>query len=163
MTLGSLAGLVGFIAACALAASMGVLFRPGTWYEQLDKPSWRPPNRAFAPTWTVLYLMIAVSGWLVWREAGFAGAAQPLAVYFLQLALNAAWTPIFFGLHRIGLALFEIVLLWLAIVATVVLFHPLHAAAAWLLVPYLAWVSFAVALTFAIWRRNRVRRETPVA
>ena len=99
--------------------------------------------------------MIALSGWLVWSEAGIAGAALPLAVYTLQLLLNAAWTPIFFGLHRPGLALLEILILWLAIVATIVLFHPVSPVAAWLLVPYLAWVSFASALNFSIWLRNR--------
>jgi tryptophan-rich sensory protein len=96
----------------------GAFFRPGEWYERLKKPSWRPPNRLFAPVWTVLYVMIAVSGWLVWREFGFAGAVLPLAVYALQLVLNAAWTPLFFGLHRPDLAFVDIVLVWLSIVAT---------------------------------------------
>ena len=91
--------LLGFIAASFLAAMTGPFFRPGEWYERLNKPSWRPPNRLFAPVWTVLYVMIAVSGWLVWREVGFAGAALPLTVYALQLVLNAAWTPLFFGLR----------------------------------------------------------------
>jgi tryptophan-rich sensory protein len=120
----------------------------------LAKPSWRPPNWLFAPVWTVLYLMIAVSGWLVWREAGVAGAKIPLTVYAIQLVLNAAWTPIFFGLHRPDLAFFEIVLIWLSIVATILLFYPIHAGAAWLLVPYLGWVTFAAALNFAIWSLN---------
>ncbi len=98
--------------------------------------------------------MIAVSGWLVWREAGFAGATLPLAVYGLQLVLNAAWTPIFFGLHRPNLAFLNIVLVWLSIVATMLLFYPINAVAASLLLPYLAWVTFAAALNFAIWRLN---------
>ena len=96
--------------------------------------------------------MIALSGWLVWREAGLGGAALPL--YALQLILNAAWTPIFFGLRRPDLAVIEIVMLWASIVATIALFHPISPSAAWLLVPYLAWVSFASALNFSIWRRN---------
>lgn len=154
MDLTSILGLIGFGAACALAASMGSIFRPGDWYERLDKPAWRPPNWAFAPAWTILYLMIAVSGWLVWRRHGFAGATLPLAIYAMQLLLNMAWTPIFFGLRRPGFAFAEILLLWLAIVATIVSFAPLHAAA-WLLVPYLAWVTFAAALNFSVWRRNR--------
>ncbi len=95
MSASSLLVLLGFIAACLLAALTGAAFRPGEWYERLAKPAWRPPNRLFAPVWTVLYLTIAVSGWLVWREAGFAGAALPLAVYGLQLVLNAAWTTAF--------------------------------------------------------------------
>ncbi len=99
--------------------------------------------------------MIAVSGWLVWQRAGFAGAALPLAVYAVQLALNAAWTPLFFGLHRPDLGFLDIVLVWLSIVATSALFYPIHAGAALLLIPYLAWVTFAAALNFAVWRLNR--------
>jgi tryptophan-rich sensory protein len=145
---------VGFVAACFLAAMTGALFRPGEWYERLKKPAWRPPNRLFAPVWTILYLMIAISGWLVWREAGFTGAALPLAVYALKLLLNAAWTPLFFGLHRPDLGFVDIVLLWLSIVATIMLFVPISFGAALLLVPYLAWVTFATALNFAVWRLN---------
>jgi len=147
-------GLAGFMAACFLAAMTGAFFRPGQWYERLKKPSWRPPNRLFAPVWTILYVMIAISGWLVWRDAGFAGAALPLGVYFLQLLLNAAWTPLFFGLHRPDLGFVGIVLLWLSIIATIVLFWPIHAGAAALLLPYLAWVTFAAALNLAVWRLN---------
>lgn len=154
MDASSLVALLGFIVACFLAALAGTFFRPGDWYERLAKPSWRPPNRLFAPVWTILYVMIAVSGWLVWREAGFAGATLPLAVYGLQLVLNAAWTPIFFGLHRPNLAFLNIVLVWLSIVATMLLFYPINAVAASLLLPYLAWVTFAAALNFAIWRLN---------
>ena len=150
----SLLMMIAFGAASFGAAGTGAIFRPGDWYKQLDKPRWRPPDWLFAPVWTVLYVLIAVSGWLVWHEAGFSGAALPLGVYALQLLLNAAWTPIFFGLHRPGLAMVEIAILWGSIVATMLLFHPVSAAAAWLLVPYLAWVSFASALNFAIWRRN---------
>lgn len=146
--------LPGFIAACFLAAMTGAFFRPGEWYERLKKPPWRPPNWLFAPVWTILYVMIAVSGWLVWREAGFAGAALPLAVYALQLVLNAIWTPLFFGLHRPDLVFVDIVLVWLSIVATIVRFAPIHAGAALLLVPYLVWVTFATALNFAVWRLN---------
>jgi tryptophan-rich sensory protein len=147
--------LIPFAASCFVAAAMGAIFRPGEWYRRLDKPHWRPPDWLFAPVWAVLYVAIAVSGWLVWREAGIAGAALPLTVYALQLLLNAAWTPIFFGLKRPDLGLAEIGLLWVAIVATIMLFHPVSPTAAWLLVPYLAWVSFASALTHSVWRRNR--------
>ena len=154
MDLISLAVLIVFIAACFGAAASGAFFKPGAWYERLDKPSWRPPNRLFAPVWTILYLMIAVSGWLIWRQAGFAGAALPLAVFALQLILNAAWTPLFFGLRRPDLGFVDIVLVWLSIVATIMLFQPVSAIAALLLVPYLAWVTFAAVLNFSIWRRN---------
>lgn len=154
MDLASVIVLIGFIGACLLAATTGATFRPGDWYEQLKKPSWRPPNWVFAPAWAVLYLTIAVSGWLVWRTAGFAGAAAPLSIYLLQLGLNAAWSAIFFGMRRPDLAFVEIILLWLSIVATIAAFHPVNAAAAWLLLPYLAWATFAAVLNFTVWRMN---------
>jgi translocator protein len=151
----SILALIVFVGACFIAAAMGALFPPGDWYERLAKPSWRPPNWLFAPVWTAIYLTIAVSGWLVWRKYGLAGAALPLAIYGLQLVLNAAWTPIFFGLRRPDLAFFEIIVLWMAIVATIAIFYPIHPGAALLLVPYLAWVTFAAALNFSVWRLNQ--------
>lgn len=154
MSFSSFLMFLGFVAASVLAALSGAFIRPGEWYERLAKPSWRPPNRLFPPVWSILYVMIAVSGWLVWREAGFSGAAVPLTVFCLQLALNAAWTPIFFGLHRIDLGLAAIVLVWISIVATIVVFYPISSLAAFLLIPYLFWVTFAVALNFSIWRSN---------
>jgi len=146
--------LIGFIGACLLAARVGAAYRPGDWYEQLRKPAW-PPNWVFPPAWAVLYLTIAVSGWLVWRTSGSAGAALPFAICLLQLVLNAAWSPIFFGIRRPDLAFMEIVILWFSIVATIATFHSLNAVAAWLLLPYLGWVTFAAALNFTIWRMNR--------
>ena len=147
--------LIGFVGACLLAARVGAAYRPGDWYERLAKPRWRPPNWLFPPTWAVLYLTIAVSGWLVWRTSGFEGTPLPLAIYLLQLVLNAAWSPIFFGMRRPDLAFVEIVMLWSSILATIATFYSLSAAAAWLLVPYLAWVTFAGVLNFTIWRLNR--------
>jgi tryptophan-rich sensory protein len=155
MDISSIIVLIGFVGTCSLAAMTGAMFRPGDWYEQLRKPAWRPPNWVFPPAWAFLYLTIAVSGWLVWLTAGLAGAVLPLAIYLVQLVLNAAWTPIFFGLHRPDLAFIEIVVLWLSIVATMAAFHPVNAAAAWLLLPYLLWVTFAAALNFTVWRLNR--------
>ncbi|ABC93810.1 tryptophan rich sensory protein (plasmid) [Rhizobium etli CFN 42] len=155
MDMNPLLVLVAFQVASFAAAATGVMFRPGDWYKQLDKPDWRPPDWLFAPVWTVLYASIGLSGWLLWREAGNTGAALPLGVYAVQLLLNAAWSPLFFGLHRPGLAAVEIMLLWAAILATILLFYPANAAAALLLVPYLMWVSFAAALNLSIWRRNR--------
>jgi benzodiazapine receptor len=155
MDLISIAVLVGFVAACFLAAATGIVFKPGEWYERLRKPLWRPPNWLFAPVWTALYLMIAFAGWLVWRTAGFGGAAVALGLYALQLVLNAAWTPVFFGLHRPDLGFAVIVCLWLAIAATIVAFAPVNGVAALMMTPYLAWVSFASLLNFAVWRLNR--------
>jgi len=150
--------LLVFLLACAAAAAPGLVFRPGEWYRRLAKPAWRPPDRLFGPVWLLLYLSIAVSGWLVWRRAGLAGAgAAALGVYALQLVLNGLWSAIFFGLHRPDLAFAEIVVLWLSIVATIVLFHPLDAAAAYLLTPYAAWAAFAAVLNFRVWRLNPER------
>ncbi|MFU0504677.1 TspO/MBR family protein [Pseudaminobacter sp. NGMCC 1.201702] len=150
----SLLALLGFGVASFAAGIGGIAFRPGEWYQRLNKPSWRPPDWLFGPVWTFLYLTIALAGWLVWQEAGFGGAELPLSVYGIQLLLNAAWSPIVFGLHRIGWALAEMVFLWLSIVATIILFYPIHTAAAALLVPYLCWVSFALLLNLSVWRRN---------
>jgi tryptophan-rich sensory protein len=148
--------LLGFIGICFLAAMSGAIFRPGDWYEDLAKPNWRPPRWLFAPAWSVLYLTIAISGWLVWRRWGFAGAEVPLIVYFVSLAINSTWSMFFFGLHRPGLAFADLLLLWLSIVATIWTFYPVEPDAAFLLLPYLCWVTFAGALNFTIWRMNRV-------
>lgn len=161
MSLMSIAVLIGFLAACLLAAAGGILFKPGEWYERLRKPSWRPPNRLFAPVWTLLYLTIALSGWLVWHTAGFGGAGLALTLYALQLLLNAAWTPVFFGLHRLDLGFAVIVLLWLAIAATIVAFALVSGVAALLMIPYLAWVSFAAMLNYTVWQMNRAGLPPP--
>lgn len=150
-------GLLGFLGACFAVSTSGAVFMPGDWYEGLAKPPWNPPNWLFPPAWAVLYVTIAVAGWMVWRRVGFAGAAVPLAIYRVQLLLNAGWSAVFFGLRRPDWAFAEVALLWLSILATILAFHPLHAGAAWLLVPYLAWVSFAAVLNFSVWRRNRER------
>jgi translocator protein len=155
MDTSSILALIVFVGACFIAAATSALFPPGDWYERLAKPSWRPPNWLFAPVWSAIYLTIAVSGWLVWRKYGLAGATWPLAIYVLQLVLNAAWTPIFFGLRRPDLAFFEIILLLMAIAATIAIFYPIHTGAALLLVPYLAWVTFAAALNYSVWRLNQ--------
>lgn len=150
----AIATLIGFVAACAIAAATAGFYRPGEWYERLAKPGWKPPNWLFGPVWLVLYGMIAVSGWLVWRQVGWQGGALPLGLFAVQLVLNGLWSALFFGLRRIGLACIEMAALWLAIAATIAAFHPVHAGAAYLLMPYLAWVSFAFVLNFSIWRLN---------
>lgn len=154
MSWSDIAGLIGFVLACLATASSGAVFKPGAWYDGLAKPWWRPPNWAFPIVWSVLYLMIAISGWLVWRKAGLAGAALPLAVYALQLGLNAAWSGFFFGMKRMDLAFADVCALWLSIAAMIGLFGPIDAAAAWLLVPYLAWVSIAAYLNWTMMRLN---------
>lgn len=140
-----------FVVIVAAVGSVGSLFMPGAWYAGLVKPAWTPPNWLFGPVWSVLYLMIAVAGWLVWQSAE-AGPARWLWV--AQLALNGLWSPVMFGAHRIELALVVIVLMWLAIAAFIAVAWPRARVAALLFVPYLAWVSYATALNFAIWRLN---------
>jgi tryptophan-rich sensory protein len=148
-------GLVVFLAVVFAAASFGAIFQPGTWYAGLTKPSWNPPSWVFGPVWTVLYVLIAVAAWLVWKDRGsIAAAAAPLTAWLVQLVLNALWSWLFFGMHRPGLALMDIALLWIAIVVTIVLFWGVRPVAGALLVPYLAWVSFATALNAALWRLN---------
>jgi tryptophan-rich sensory protein len=126
---------------------------PG-WYAGLAKPSFTPPTWVFGPVWSTLYLMMAVAAWLVWRAGGWLYAHVALAIYGGQLALNLLWSILFFGLHRIGPAAIEIVLLDAAIIATIIAFRRHSARAAWLLVPYLLWVGYASALSIAIWRLN---------
>lgn len=147
-------GLVAFGAAVAAAALLGALAVGNARqdYAALEQPSWAPPAAVFGPVWTVLYAMIAVSGWLVWRVVGLHRALIPYAV---QLALNALWTPLFFGAGAYGVAAVEIVVLWVAIGATVVAFWRVHRGAALLLLPYWLWVTFATALNISIWWLNR--------
>jgi benzodiazapine receptor len=147
---------LGFVAICFLAASSGGFFRPGEWYEGLRKPWWRPPKWLFAPAWSVLYFTIAVSGWLVWRRAGF--ASETFGIYLISLCFNAAWSACFFGLRRMDIAFVDVILMWLSIAATIYVFYPIEMRAALLLVPYLCWVSFAGVLNFTIWQMNRAPR-----
>lgn len=127
---------------------------PSDWYQQLAKPSWTPPNTVFAPVWTLLYILMAVAAWLVWKRAGFAGAAWPLGLYLVQLALNGGWSWLFFGRHEIGFALLDLAALWTVLLATTILFWRVQLVAGALLLPYLAWVSFAGALNLSLWRLN---------
>lgn len=150
----SMLGLAGCLAACFGAASLGAVFMPGEWYAALKKPSWNPPAWIFGPVWTALYTMMAVSAWLVWKRGGFTRQRRALTLFLGQLVLNAAWTPLFFGLHRTGLAFAEIIMLWVAIASTLAAFHSVSRPAAWLLVPYLAWVTFAAILNGTLWRMN---------
>jgi len=148
-------GLIVWLAVTFAAASFGSLFRPGAWYEALAKPSWTPPNSVFGPVWTALYLLMGVAAWLVWRQAGYRASATALRLYLGQLALNALWSALFFGLRSLLGSALEIVLLWTGILATTIVFWKSSRAAGLLLVPYLLWVSYATALNWAIWALNR--------
>jgi translocator protein len=146
--------LVAFLVLCLLvggAASYATTQSVAEWYPTLNKPDWRPPNWLFGPVWTVLYVMIAVAGWLVWKQ-GRASAA--MAMWAVQLALNFAWSFSFFGAQSPGLGLINIVAMWIAIVATIYLFWARSRLAALLFVPYLCWVSFATALNYSIYMLN---------
>lgn len=156
----SLVAFVPFLLAVVAAGSSGVLFEvDGAWYRDLRAPSFRPPSWVFGPVWSLLYLMIAVAGWRLALQAGSArpeaaAAGLALGLWALQITLNALWTPAFFGAHALGAALLVIGALWLAILALIVVSWRVDRLAAGLLVPYLAWVSFAVVLNFAYWRLN---------
>jgi tryptophan-rich sensory protein len=130
--------------------AVGALFPADEWYAALRKPSWTPPNWVFPVVWPVLYTLMGVAAWLVWRGAGFAGAGLALGIFLAQLAVNALWSYLFFGLHRTELGLLDIALLWVLIVATILAFRKHSPAAAWLLAPYLLWVSYAAALNAGI-------------
>ena len=149
-------GLAGWLLATMSAAVVGALSTRNAreFYGRLNKPRWAPPGWLFGPVWTVLYLMMAVASWLVWRRAGWGGAPTALALFVAQLVFNAAWSWVFFSWRRGGLATVTIVLLLGLIVATLATFAPIHLGAAGLMVPYLAWVAFASALTYSVWRGN---------
>jgi tryptophan-rich sensory protein len=148
-------GLAAFVVMCfgvSLLGGRATLPALAHWYPALVKPSWTPPGWVFGPVWTLLYPMVAVAGWLAWREGR---SRRGTLLYLLQLALNAAWPWIFFGERRLGWALVAIAGLWLAILGTIVAFwRTTSRGAALLLVPYLAWVGFALALNAAIWWLN---------
>jgi benzodiazapine receptor len=154
--------VVRLIVACGVSLGAGLTGslvmiggRAPSWYATLAKPSFTPPNWVFGPVWTVLYFLMGIAAFLVWRKGlSCAGVKTALAWFLVQLGLNAVWTPVFFGLHRIGLALAVIVLLWLAIIATMYRFFRISRPSGLLLVPYLLWVSFAVVLNASFWRLN---------
>ncbi len=133
---------------------MGGLFLPGEWYAALRKPAWNPPSWIFGPVWTALYIAMAVAAWLVWLRGGFRSQRKALSLFLTQLLFNALWSPLFFGLRSPALALANILLLWLAVLGTIVAFWRARPIAGAILVPYLAWVSFATALNFALWNLN---------
>lgn len=148
------AGLVVWVAVSFLPSLAAVGIQPGEWYNQLNRPSWTPPNWVFGPVWTALYLMMGIAAWIIWLQPAGAPRRQALAAFFVQLVFNAAWTPLFFGLKMPGLALVDIVLMWLAIAITIILFWRIRPAAGMLLVPYLAWVSYATTLNAGFWYLN---------
>jgi tryptophan-rich sensory protein len=140
-----------FLAACAAAGMTGGLFPPGPWYRNLSKPSWTPPDWLFPVAWSILYLCMAGAGA---RVAMAEGNGIAMALWSLQIALNALWTPVFFGLQRIKLGMYVLIALWVSVAGSVLVFWQVDMIAALLFLPYLAWVSVAGALNASVWRLN---------
>ena len=149
-------GLLGWAIVTFLAAALGARasISAAEFYAGLALPAWAPPASVFGPVWTLLYALMALAAWLVWRQGGWRAATPALVLYLLQLALNVLWSWLFFGWKQGALAFADILLLLVLIVATVVAFYRVRPAAAWLLLPYLAWVAFASALNYAVWQAN---------
>ncbi|MBD3278307.1 MAG: tryptophan-rich sensory protein [Candidatus Aegiribacteria sp.] len=146
--------LAGCIVVSLLAGFIGSMFPPGEWYQTLAKPSFNPPGYVFGPVWTVLYILMGVAAWLVIRKVGFANGRVPLMFFGFQLVLNALWSYLFFGRRLIGVAFFEIIVLWVLILVTLILFWRVRRLAGVLMLPYILWVSFASVLNFSLWRLN---------
>ena len=150
-------GLMAFLLACFVVSGLGALATAtgvDGWYRTLVKPGFNPPDWVFAPVWTVLYLMMAIAAWRVWRTEAFVTRRYALTAFGVQLGLNLLWSILFFGLQQIGLALFEISLLLLSIAICILLFWRVERLAGWLLVPYLLWVAFAAVLNLSLWLLN---------
>lgn len=149
-------GLVGWLAVTLAAAALGARasITAAEFYGQLVQPSWAPPASVFGPVWTLLYVLMALSAWLVWRQGGWRSNRTALGLYVAQLVVNVLWSWLFFAGKLGGAAFADILLLLVLIVATMLAFARRRAVAAWLLLPYLAWVSFATALNHAVWQLN---------
>jgi translocator protein len=141
-----------FLIACAAAASTGFFFKPGSWYESLQKPGFTPPNWMFPLAWTTIYLLLA---WAGYRLAQLPGSQTVLALWATQIALNTLWTPVFFGAHRIAAGMVILALLWAVVAVMVVMAVQLDVVTGLILFPYLAWLCVAAALNFSILRHNR--------
>lgn len=150
-------GLVVFLVVCLAVSGIGGAITAtsvGTWYQALQKPPFNPPDWIFAPVWTVLFILMGIAAWRVWRRAGFAAGRNALTVFAVQLGLNLAWSFLFFGLQRVGLALFEIIILLLAIVVNTILFWQIDRFAGALFVPYVLWSTYAMILNISLWLLN---------
>ena len=140
-----------FLSACAAAAATGALFETGAWYRSLTKPSWNPPDWVFPLAWTSIYLCISVAGA---RVALSESNVLALSLFALQFPINTLWTPVFFGLRRMGAAFVIVIAMWIAVAASTVAFFAVDFWAGMLMMPYLAWVTIASALNWSIWRLN---------
>jgi tryptophan-rich sensory protein len=148
--------LISILSTLLVGYVSGMLTRSeiGTWYATLTKPSFNPPNYIFGPVWTLLYLMMGIAFYLIWRSTAQPGRRNAILLFLVQLAFNFCWSLIFFNLHRLDLSLIWIIILLLLIAATIWQFSRISRVAAALLVPYLLWVSFATVLNFSLWQLN---------
>lgn len=145
--------LVAFLALVVLVSWWGSRFVPGEWYAGLTKPAWNPPNWLFGPVWSALYVMMAIAAWQVWN-ADHPRRILAIAAFVVQLALNGAWSWLFFGLHRPGVAMADLALLIVLVAVTMGLFFSVRRSAGLLLLPYIAWLGFAWFLNVTLWRLN---------
>lgn len=150
--------MLGAIAICELAGGIGAIFTTpaiNSWYAKLARPALAPPNWIFAPVWTTLFVLMGISAFLIWQKGLERREVKTaLTIFAIQLALNVLWSVLFFGLHSPGFAFIEIIILWLAILTSIITFVKISKVAAWLLAPYILWVSFAGYLNFMIWALN---------
>lgn len=152
-----IAGLLIFLALCLVVSGIGGAITAtsvGTWYQALEKPTFNPPDWVFAPVWTTLYVMMAIAGWRAWRRLGFEAGRKSLTMFAVQLGLNLIWSILFFGLQRIDLALVEIIILLVTIVANTVMFWRVDRLAGALFLPYVLWVAYATVLNASLWWLN---------
>ncbi len=149
-------GFVAWLGVSIIAAAIGgaASVGAGSFYTQLVRPEWAPPPGLFGPVWTALYTLMGIAAWIIWRVGGFQAARTALALFLVQLAVNALWSWLFFGWQLGAAAFANIILLWVLIIATLLFFWRIRPLAGLLLIPYLLWVSFAAALNYAIWQLN---------
>lgn len=155
-TKNSLLGLIGWLALCFAASAIGAFasIQAKAFYGSLVQPDWAPPGSVFGPVWMMLYALMGIAAWLVWHSGGFIRHGNALSLFIMQLGINALWSWLFFAWHKGAWAFADIVLLWLLIVVVIIDCWRVRPLAGVLLLPYLAWVSFAAALNFQVWRLN---------
>ncbi|MEO5683025.1 MAG: TspO/MBR family protein [Chitinophagaceae bacterium] len=149
--------IISIVLAVGIGSLGGIFTAPEiqSWFLHLNKPAWNPPNWLFAPVWTSLYIMMGIAFYLVWKDPSNTDSKRwAIIIFIAQFALNFFWSYIFFRQHQMGWAFVEIVVLWVAILCTIIAFSKINKTAAWLLVPYISWVSFAAVLNYTIWQLN---------
>ncbi len=150
-------GALVFVVVCQAAGAIGSIFTAPnvkTWFATINRPEIAPPNWVFAPVWTLLFALMGIAAWLVWKKRDQKQAQDGLALFFIQLFFNVMWSALFFGNQNIAAALSEIIVLWLAILLTILQFKKVSSPAAWLMLPYILWVTFAAYLNFLFYQLN---------